>query len=219
MQVDPRLTTLGVSVVSNPGAAWVVNSAQYQDETQAGGNHNIYFTVLDATGKPVAHATCVVDWIGREPGDSATKVITDLNGEANVPIYANLDVHQLNGPYFAFVEDQSKSDVVRGIGLPEKHHVNFLLTFGPSSAGMQPAPTLEQAVLAAAGKYHWMPINTAAALYRFAQSNNLGYPQTDEFEFTYGADVYIGQVYNLGIVYVKKGDWGNLKWLQKPGGQ
>ncbi len=175
--------------------------------------------MLDLNGKPVPNAACVVDWVGRDPAtDQPTRVITDLNGQANVPIYANLDVQLLNGPYFAFVEDQSKSDVVRGMGLPEHRHVNFLLTFGPQSGGPPPPlPTLQDAVLAEASKYHWMPINTSAALYRFAQAQNLGYPQTDEFEFTYGSDTYVGQVYNLGIVYVKKGDWGNIKWVKKPG--
>lgn len=219
MQIDPRLTTLGVSVVSNPNATWVVNAVQYEDETQAGGNHNIYFTVLDVSGKPVPNAACIVDWVGRDPTtDPPTRVVTDLNGQANVPIYSNLDIQLLNGPYFAFVEDKSKSDVVRGMGLPEHRHVNFLLTYGRPSAAPPPlAPTLQDVLLAAAQKYRWMPINTGAALYKFAQAKNLGYPQTDEFEFTYGNDSYVGQVYNLGIVYVKKGDWGNVKWVKKPG--
>ena len=215
MEFDPRLTALGISVVANPNASWVVNAAKYQDVDEAGGNHIILFTVLDAAGKPVPGATCIVDWVGRNPAeDPPTKVTTDMSGQANVPIYANLDIHLLNGPYFAFVEDQSKSDVVRGMGLPEKHHVNFLLTFGPQSL---PPPTLEEKVISAARKFTWMPINTEAALYKFAQTRNLGYPQTDEFEFTYGNDGYIGQVFNLGIVYVKKGDWGNVKFVNKPG--
>jgi hypothetical protein len=75
---------------------------------------------------------------------------------------------------------------------------------------------LEAAVIATAKKYTWMPINTDAALYKFAQANNLGYPQTDEFKFTVGADRYVGQVFNLGIVYVKEGDWDNVKWVKKP---
>ncbi len=82
--------------------------------------------------------------------------------------------------------------------------------------GGTPQPSLEQAIVAAAKKYTWMPINTFAALYQFAQANHLGYPQTDEFEFTVNNVVYVGQVYNLGIVYVKKGDWGNCKWVKKP---
>ena len=70
-------------------------------------------------------------------------------------------------------------------------------------------------VTIAARKFTWMPINTLAALYRFAQLNSLGYPQTDEFEFTSGSNTYVAQVFNLGIVFVKKGDWGNVRWVQK----
>ena len=69
---------------------------------------------------------------------------------------------------------------------------------------------------AAVAKKPWMPINDGGALYKFALKANLGYPQTDEFNFQVGADAYVGQVYNLGIVYVKKGDWGNVKSVKKP---
>lgn len=79
-----------------------------------------------------------------------------------------------------------------------------------------PSQTLEQAIIARAQQFTWMPINDQAALYRFAQDNNLGYPQTDEFELVFNGTAYIIQVYNLGIVFVKKGDWGNLKWVKKP---
>ncbi len=79
-----------------------------------------------------------------------------------------------------------------------------------------PTQSLEGAILSRAQQFRWMPINDQAALYRFAQQNNLGYPQTDEFDATFNGEAYIGQVYNLGIVYVKKGDWGNIKWMKKP---
>ncbi len=71
------------------------------------------------------------------------------------------------------------------------------------------------AALQAARQVPWMPINTESALYKFAQARNLGFPQTDEFEFTFNNQAYIAQVYNLGIVYVKKGDWGNCKFANK----
>jgi hypothetical protein len=215
MEFDARLTNLGIGVTATPNAVWKCAAAKYQDETQAGGNHHIYFTVQDALGKPAAGVACVVDWVGRELGDQPTRVVTDANGQANVPLYANLDITLKNGPYFAFVEDRGKSDVVTGMGLPEKHHVNFLLTFGPVVAA--PAQQPEEAAIAAAKQRVWMPINSDGALYKFAQAKNLGYPQTDEFEFTYSNVAYVGQVYNLGIVYVKQGDWGNCQWVKKPG--
>ena len=136
-------------------------------------------------------------------------------------MFANLDITLKNGPYFAYIEDQSKSDVVTGMGLPEKHHVNYLLTFAKATGTTPPTPpppaaNIESAVITAAQKFTWMPINTDGALYKFALSKNLGYPQTDEFDFTFNNVVYVGQVYNGGIVYVKKGDWGNCKWVKKP---
>ena len=81
----------------------------------------------------------------------------------------------------------------------------------------QPPPDpVAAAAIAKAKTLTWMPINDQAALYKFAQANNLGYPQTDEFEFTFNSAGYVAQVFNLGIVYVKKGDWGNVKWVKKP---
>ena len=74
------------------------------------------------------------------------------------------------------------------------------------------------AAITAAKKLAWMPINTDAALYKFAQANNLGYPQTDEFEFAFGDKTYIGQVFNLGIAYVAKDNLTQLDWAKKPKG-
>jgi N-acetyl-anhydromuramyl-L-alanine amidase AmpD len=64
-------------------------------------------------------------------------------------------------------------------------------------------------------KLAWVPINEQAALFRFAQANKLGYPQTDEFETQVTGVTYLAQVFNLGIVYAKKGDWANIKWTKK----
>ena len=221
MQFDPRLTDLGISAKQTANATWDLTIAQYQDETQAGGNHIILFTVLDSAGKPLSGVTCVVDY-PQDPTDphQPIKTPTDASGQANFPMYANLDITLKNGPYFAYIEDQSKSDVVSGMGLPEHHHVNYLLTFVKTSGNPPPPPppqqTLEGAVIAAAQKYTWMPINTDGALYKYAMAKNLGYPQTDEFEFTFNTVGYIGQVFNGGIVYVKKGDWLNCQWAKKP---
>ncbi len=83
----------------------------------------------------------------------------------------------------------------------------------------RPTPDpIAAAAIANAQKYTWMPINTGAALYKYAQSKNLGYPQTDEFTFPFNGDTYVAQVFNLGIVYVKQGDWGNVQWIAKPAG-
>jgi hypothetical protein len=217
MEFDSRLTLLGVGAIKTSNATWGLSCAEYQDENESGGNHNIYFTIQESSGQPLAGVTCVVDWEGRNPNeDLATKVMTDTQGRSNVPIYANLDISLLNGPYFAYVEDQSKSDIVTGMGLPESRHVNFLLTF--VLAQTAPVTDLKQTATSAAQNQIWMPVNDRTALYKFAQANALGCPQTDEFEFTFNSDAYMGQVFTLGIVYVKKGDWGNVQWINKPVG-
>jgi len=82
--------------------------------------------------------------------------------------------------------------------------------------GMQPpGQTLEQAALAAAKSKPWMPVNNTAALWKFAKANGLQDQQTDELSMTFNGDAYIVQVFNLGIVYVKVGDWGNIKVIPK----
>ncbi len=78
--------------------------------------------------------------------------------------------------------------------------------------------TPDAAALEAAKKITWMPVNSDAALYIYAQKNGLGCPQSDEFSFSVANDDYVGQVYNLGVVYAKKGDWTNLKFVKKPTG-
>ena len=102
MQVDPRLASLGVKAISTPNAKWVLVSALYEDDTQSGGNHNIYFQVQDASGKPMPNVKVIVDWVGRDDPQPASH-LTDQNGQTNEPINANLDIHALNGPYFAYV--------------------------------------------------------------------------------------------------------------------
>ncbi len=81
---------------------------------------------------------------------------------------------------------------------------------------MQLLTGLEQAVLDRANAAKpWMPVNNTAALWRFAQANGLQDQQTDEIPFTYNGAQYIAQVFNKGIVYVKVGDWGNIKFIPK----
>ncbi len=219
MNWDSRLDALGVKLNPTPSARWALASGIYQDDTQSGGNHIIHFTVQDEQARPCPNVPCIVDWIGRDPGDVPTRVVTDEQGTANVPIYANLDIHQLNGPYFAYIEKQDVSDVVTGMGLPEHHHVNFLLTFAPQTATptitSPSAQSLEQAALAAAKSVPWMPVNNQSALWSYARANGLQDQQTDEVKFVYNGENYIVQVFNDGIVYVKEGDWANMQLIRK----
>lgn len=116
------------------------------------------------------------------------------------------------------------AQVIDDAGAPQSEAIQFHFPRGATiwitatltKVSTESPATLEQAAIAAAQEFKWMPINSAGALYRFAQQQKLGYPQTDEFELTFNNVVYVAQVYNLGIVYVKKGDWGNCQWVKKP---
>ncbi len=86
-------------------------------------------------------------------------------------------------------------------------------------AGGPPPPphamTLEEAVLQTAHSVPWMPVNNTAALWKFAKQNDLQDQQTDELPFTYNGEKYIAQVFNLGILYVKVGDWNTIRVIPK----
>jgi len=108
--------------------AWRLIVAKYQDETESGGNHHIYYKLLNANGTPAANVKLLVDWKGRWLWDQPAVVVTDNNGETNSALWSILHPELKDGPYFTFVKDQP-SDKVSGMGLPVNRHVNFLLTF------------------------------------------------------------------------------------------
>ena len=129
LQWDTRLDALGVKWQRNDAAhAWRLISAQYQDETQSGGNHHIYFKALRANGSPASGLKFVIDWVGRAPRDDPAIVTTDANGETNCPLWAILHPEKQDGPYFTSTREEP-GDTVSGMGLPVNRHVNFLLTF------------------------------------------------------------------------------------------
>lgn len=95
----------------------------------------------------------------------------------------------------------------------------FVRQFGGVVTPPPPPPppiTLAEAVVEASLDQTWMPINDKAALYQYAQAHGLGYPQTDEVETEFNGETYVLQVFERGIAYVKKGDWGNVKTVDKP---
>lgn len=218
MQWDERLDNLGVNLKPNAQAKWRATDARYQDEQEAQGQHHIWFSVLDENNQPKPNVRVFVDWIGRDADDPPTQRLTGADGRANIDIYANLDPAKKNGPYFAYVEGQDQSDTVAGMGLPLKHHVNFLLTFAPQAVAPKPPPPpqdIPSEILQKAKAVPWMPVNNGAALWNYAKAHGLQDQQTDEMSVTIHGEEYLLQVFNLGIVYVKKGDWGNIKVIPK----
>lgn len=218
MQWDDRLTPLGVNFKENANGKWSATQVRYQDDQEAQGQHHIWFTVLDDTNKPRANVKVFVDWVGRDADDPPTSRLTGADGRANVDIYANLDPAKKNGPYFAYVEGADQSDIVAGMGLPLKHHVNFLLTYAPRNAVPEPPPPPQDvptAIEQKARSVTWMPVNNGGALWNFAKANGLQDQQTDEIQVNINGQDYLLQVFNLGIVYAKMGDWANIKIIRK----
>ncbi len=71
-------------------------------------------------------------------------------------------------------------------------------------------PSLARTAIAAAANKFGIPVNEKAALTRFALANGLGIPLTEEFAFSYQGDRYIGQVWSLGVVYAKDGEFDHI---------
>lgn len=149
-RIDPRAEALGIRIEDNPDAVYHIVKVEYQDENQSGGQHHIWQHVADENGKPLTGIPTYMDWVGRPPSeDPPTMRATDGTGTANQSMDANLDVHKLNGPYFAYAGDAKivrnsptaiQSDRVLGMGLPEKHHVNFILWWKKGAVAPPPPP-------------------------------------------------------------------------------
>ncbi len=200
---------------------------------------NTYVQVSDENKQPLAGII-----VAQARVDGSAIASTRFNGQTDF-YKAGPDAHgqggssfdpgkSQTGPYFYFVYDTHKSlpsKVVYGCGLPLRRHNNEIIAFQRVLAAGTPIPpippvpvppvpppvaqTLEQAALAVAHSVVWMPINNGAALWKFAQANGLQDQQTDELKFMYGGVPYICQVFNLGIVYCRVGDYGSISVIKK----
>jgi len=128
LEWDWRLDALGIAIQpadTVPGQEyWKLVRAIYQAPDEAGGNHHIYYILLDENQKPVPNQRVWQGW-----SDDKTDALTDDHGETNIPLWASYAPDRGEfGPYFAWV-DGLASDRVIGMGLPLKRHVNFILTW------------------------------------------------------------------------------------------
>ena len=71
-------------------------------------------------------------------------------------------------------------------------------------------PSLARTAIAAAASKFGIGLDEKAALTSFALANGLGIPLTEEFAFSYQGDRYIGQVWSLGVVYAKDGEFEHI---------
>ncbi|MCS7220762.1 MAG: DUF5107 domain-containing protein [Anaerolineae bacterium] len=122
---DPRLNDLGVRLVSASPVAgqpiWRLIEARWESPEEAGGLHHVFIRLLDEEGRPVIGQRVQLLW-----GDGSAETQTDEAG-ANFPLYGPL------GEYS--VQVAGISDRVVGLGLPQKRHVNYRLTFQRMTTG------------------------------------------------------------------------------------
>jgi len=118
---DPRLDDLGISLIARPSARWRLVVAQYEDETQSGGQHHIFVRLLDREGRPLAESEESA-WVAWPDGRQSLTA-----KDASAGFYADFPMYAVLGNYSVGVGGDS--DTLQGLGLPSKHHVNYRLTF------------------------------------------------------------------------------------------
>lgn len=121
---------------SNATPRWTLTDCVWQDVDTSGGNHNLYFSIVNQFGAP-ATAYAHQAW-----PDGDVSQLT-LGGQTNYGIYGgSFDPNRGQvGAYCGYVESRAASDVVCGIGLPLNRHVNYVLSFQQVTGAAQPTPT------------------------------------------------------------------------------
>lgn len=106
---------------------WRVDSVIFEDWDVSGGNHHVYVQTRNQDGV----------WIDEQPfhlayPDGDDRALSKLPPDwGNVPVWAcfSPDAGEV-GPYWVYGGDEvTRSDIVRGIGLPECLHVNVKVVF------------------------------------------------------------------------------------------
>jgi hypothetical protein len=125
---DARLDNLNVTVqpaTNCSDGCWKLYSAQFQDRDKAQHLHHVWARAMDASGTYLEGVPWYVGW--PSGGDS---LLTKAPSEwADYPLW---DCYGPNegetGAYRAYMgNDETRSDVVRGMGLPYCQHVNYRL--------------------------------------------------------------------------------------------
>lgn len=113
---------------------WKLVRAVYQDETQSGGNHNVYYRLEDTDGQAILGLSVCLGFPW--PPNQDCSHFTEQRGGvypsgygADYPIFGTgWNPIGGPGPYAAWVSGLP-SDRVVGMGMPLNFHVNYLLTF------------------------------------------------------------------------------------------
>lgn len=104
------------------------------------------------------------------------------------------------------------SDWVLGMNMPQNQHVAYYLTWELSEKSQEepepipepePPQTIEQVIQNAAWNAVGVNFNKNSYFFKYAKLYNLGKPETQEMDISYGKRTYRFQGYNKGIVFAE----------------
>ncbi len=141
LEWDPRLDDLNVTYRPAENCAqgcWRLISARFEDVDESNGLHHIWVKLLNADGEQMAGQPWHVAW----PDGNQRLLSKAAPDWADFAMYAGYDPATGPGPYRAYAgDDEQRSDVVLGMGLPLKQHVSFRLVWQWAEPGSSVSPT------------------------------------------------------------------------------
>ncbi len=132
INVDSRVTWLKIDCsVQLP--RYEITDIAFQDETQSGGNINVYVSVLDELGRPAFGTR--VRWNTVDGQNEAIQ--TTINGSTDFPMSGDSSFDPArgeSGPYFLEIAGVA-SDRVTGFGLRLRRHESYQVRFQKKVSG------------------------------------------------------------------------------------
>jgi hypothetical protein len=215
---DPRLDNLNIKLVAADNPTFRLVEAYFQDNrdplnpndkeaSEAKNGIRIMVGVEDARGRAMTNVRVIQHF-----GDEDAFALTNPSGYADFDQSGDSSFDPQKGQQGAYTIFVPGGDKVVGLGLPLKQHVQYQLKFQqvPKTVALDGFDLGIAAKIALANTYG-IPLNTEAALARFALEKKLGIPLTDEIEFRWKGETYVGQMWSGGAVFCKKGDFGNIQ--------
>ena len=135
MNIDSRCTWLKITN-ANTYPRYEITDIAFEDETQSGGNHNVYAEVYDENGRPEFGLRVFFNTTDEQNPASQTLI----NGATNFPMSPDSSFDPSrgeSGPYYIQV-DAYPSDRVTGMGLRLRRHENYRIRWQKVLNGTPP---------------------------------------------------------------------------------
>jgi hypothetical protein len=217
---------------------WRVVGIHHLTPPENGGNHNIFFDVLDEIGNRVQGAKLVLAQATQAPLSAILDKGPQDAGDFVLFKTSNADIAVQWPPDNPLPSEAGAGFKIDrpgpGGGNSWGHH-SFYIVFqktlisqagdgnGPSQPGgetSQPGggttqPTSLDQAISQAGQPHIIPLNPDAMFYKVGKQQNLGERLSAEYDVAHEGRIFRAQVFEKGIVYAEVGDWGNVKVIPR----